>query len=159
MTTYLLGAVVRLWQHLTRGGISKLERGRARSMAAASAPLHDLPVPEADRELVQAHHEIVVEWRTAEQPVVSQVRRRHVQRPPSRRQLDAMRARRLKPMQDFASDPLSAPLVGPLAPAVIAASVPVSPAPAPWFLESFTTGWTKADVERMVADYKAGAQR
>jgi len=34
--------------------------------------------------------------------------------------------------------------------------VPVSPAP--WLLESFTQGWTKADVERMVAEAKAAAR-
>jgi hypothetical protein len=159
VTTYLLGAIVRLWGRLAKGGIDKWERGRARSIAAASAPLHGDALPPEDRKLVQAHHEIVVEWRTAEQPVVSTVRRRHLYRPPSQRQLAAMRARRMAPVREFAADPLSAPLAGPLAPAVIAASVPVSPAPQPWFLESFTTGWTKADVDRMVAQAKAEASR
>lgn len=129
MTTYLLGAIVRLAHRLFKGGISKEERGRARSIAAASAPLHGLPVAPEDRELVEAHHEIVVEWRTAEQPVVPAFTRKHLYRPPSQRQLDRMRARLVAPAQRFAADPLSAPLAGPLAPAVIAQSVPVSPAP------------------------------
>lgn len=129
MTTYLLGAIVRLYQRLFKGGVDKWERGRARSIAAASAPLHGDVLPPDDQELVDAHHEIVVEWRTAEQPVVSTVRRRHLYRPPSQRQLDRMRARQLAPRKAFEADPLSAPLAGPLAPAVIHASVPVSPAP------------------------------
>jgi len=156
MTTYLLGAIVRLWKHVTTGGISKLERRRARSIAKATTPLHAEALPPEDEAFVQAHHEIYVEYVTAEQPAVSTVRRRHLYRPPSQRQLDRIRARRLKPVQDFRADPLSAPLAGPLAPAVIAASVPVSPAP--WLLESFTQGWTKADVERMVAEAKAAAR-
>jgi len=53
----------------------------------------------------------------------------------------------MAPVQRFAADPLSAPLAGPLAPAVIAASVPVSPAP--WALESFTTDiWKASDFSR-----------
>jgi hypothetical protein len=151
MTHYLLGAVVRLFQRCFKGGIDKWERGRARSMAAASAPLHGEELPPEDLALVDAHHEIVVEWRTAEQPAVTPVRRRHLYRPPSPRQLAAMRARHLKPVQEFAADPLTAPLAGPLVPAVIAASVPVSPAPQPWFLESFTTGWTKAQLAEILA--------
>lgn len=157
MTRYLLGAVVRLYHRLFKGGIDKWERNRARSIAKASAPLHGVVLPPDEREHADAIHEHVVEWRTAELPMVPTARRRHLYRPPSQRQLEAMRRRRLAPVRAFASDPLSAPLVGPLAPAVIAASVPVSPAPAAWLLESFTTGWSRADIARMVADAKAGA--
>jgi hypothetical protein len=149
VTAYLLGAIVRLWQRATKGGISKLERHRARSIAKATSPLHADPLPPEDEAFVQAHHEIVVEWRTAEQPVVSTVRRRHLYRPPSQRQLAAMRARRLKPVREFAADPLSAPLAGPLAPAVIAASVPVSPAP--WHMEGPTGVFSRDWIEKAMA--------
>lgn len=161
MTTYLLGAIVRLYQRVFKGGVDKWERGRARSIAKASAPLHGDVLPPEDVPLADAWHVDVEEkasW-TGEQRIVSPVRRRHLYRPPSQRQLAAMRARRLRPVQDFANDPLSAPLAGPLAPAVIAASVPVSPAPQAWFLESFTESWTAAEVARMVAAVKAKASR
>lgn len=152
---YLLGAVVRLWRRLSKGGVDKWERGRARSIAAASAPLHGDALPVVDRELVDAHHEILVEFRTDEQPAITPVRRRSTTRPPSQRQLDAIRARRLKPTQAFAADPLGAPLAGPLAPAVLLSSVSISEPPA-WHLESFTTEWTTA---KFAALAKAGAPR
>lgn len=148
-----LGPVV-----VRRVAAGPLERGRARSIAAASAPLHSLPVAAADREHVDAVHDMLVESRTDEQPIVTRVRRRSVQRPPSQRQLDVIRARRLKPRQDFAADPLSAPLAGPLAAPVLLSSVR-SWEPEPWHLESFTQGWTSADIERLVAEAKAGAVR
>lgn len=106
MTTYLLGAIVRAWRRCTKGGIDKWERGRARSIAAASAPLHGEVLAPEDVELVEAHHEIVVEYRTADQPVVPQpVRRRHVYKPPSPRQIAATE-------RAFAADPLYAPIPG-----------------------------------------------
>lgn len=157
MTRYILGAVVRLWLRIRTGGIDKWERGRARSIAKASAPLHGEELPAADLALVDAHHAIVVEWRTAEQPVVSPVRRRHVYKPPSQQQLKRMRARTLKPVHDFAADPLSAPLAGPLAPAVIAASVPVSPAP--WQMEGPTGMFPRDWIAKIIADAEAGASR
>lgn len=155
---YLLGAVVRLWRRMFKGGIDRWERGRLRSIAAASAPLHTTSFTPDDLFLVKGHHKLVEQFRTAEQPIVTPVRRRSVQRPPSQRQLDVIRARRLKPRQDFAADPLSAPLAGPLAAPVLLSSVR-SWEPEPWHLESFTQGWTSADIERLVAEAKAGAVR
>lgn len=131
MTTYLLGAIVRLAHRLFKGGISKEERGRQRSIAKATAPLHGDVLPPEDVPLAAAWHEDVVDkasW-TGEQAVVPTFTRKHLYRPPSQRQLDRMRARRAAPVEAFAKDPLSAPLAGPLAPAVIAQLVPVSPAP------------------------------
>lgn len=155
MTMYLLGAVVRLWRRMFKGGIDRWERGRLRSIAAASAPLHGEVLPPVDRALVDAHHEILVESRTAEYPVLPQVRRRHVYRPPNARQAATIARRRAAPREAFEADPLSAPLAGPLAPAVVASSVR-SFEPEPWHLESFTTGWTAAEFAALLAT--AGAR-
>jgi hypothetical protein len=153
MTRYFLGAFVRLWTRLAKGGIDKWERGRARSIAAASAPLHGEELPPEDQALADAHHEIVVEWRTAEQPTVPAFTRKHLYRPPTPRQLAAMRARIAAPAQRFAADPLSAPLATELSPAV---ELP-GPAPA-WRLESFTESWTAADLARILANAKETAK-
>jgi hypothetical protein len=131
MTRYFLGAFVRLARRLFKGGISREERGRLRSIAKATAPLHGDALPPEDVPLAAAWHEDVVDkasW-TGEQPVVPAFTRKHLYRPPTPRQLAAMRARIAEPAQRFAADPLGAPLAGPLVPAVIAQSVPVSPAP------------------------------
>lgn len=150
---YLLGAVVRLWRKLSKGGVDRWERGRARSIAAASAPLHGELLPAADRQLVDAQHAIVVEWRTDEQPVVAPVRRRAVVRRPARWQLVAAARREVAARR--AADPLRGPLAGPLAPAVVLSSVR-SAEPAPWHLESFTTEWTTAEFAALLAT--AGAR-
>jgi hypothetical protein len=154
MTRYFLGAFVRLWGRLFKGGINKEERGRLRSIAKATAPLHGDALPPEDVPLAAAWHEDDVDkasW-TGEQRVVTTFTRKHLYRGPSQRQLDAMRARQRRPVEVFAADPLTAPLAGPLAPAVIATSVPVGQEP--WRLESFTQGWTKADLARILADSK-----
>lgn len=156
MATYLLGAIVRLWTRLAKGGIDKWERHRYRSIASASAPLHGEVLSPEDQELVAAHHEILIEWRTAEQPVVPTVRRRHVYRPPSARQQARMRARALAPVQAFTDDPLTAPIPVPLAPAVIANSVPVSPAP--WNPEGPSAVFSRDWINKILADHEAGTR-
>src|SRR5207249_1978149 len=88
MTMYLLGAVVRLWRRMARGGFRPAERRRQRSIAALAAR-HADAIPAADVALVDAHHELITEWRTGEQRAVVPVRRRAVVRKPARWQLVA----------------------------------------------------------------------
>jgi hypothetical protein len=146
MTHYLLGAVVRLAQRLFKGGISKEERGRQRSIAAATAPLHGVPLSPEDAELVAAHHEIVVEYRTGEipkivdpprRPTVREVARKYRRRPKHSVKRHALPKSRPR-------DPLSDPLQGELEQTVML------PGPPPaWHLESFTTDiWQAAQFRR-----------
>lgn len=155
MTRYLLGAVVRLWRRMFKGGIDRWERGRLRSIAAAGAPLHGEALPAADQELADAHHEIVTEWRTTELPVLAPVRRRTVTRRPARWQQVA--ARRRLAAQHRAADPLTGPLTGPLAAPVVLSSMRSSEPPA-WHLESFTESWTTAEFAALAERAKAGAR-
>lgn len=155
MSTLLLGAVVRLWRRMSKGGINRWERGRARSIAAATAPLHGDILPPEEQALADAHHEIAVEFRTGEQPVVRQVCRRAATRRPARWQrLLAARRRLVR----AAADPLRGPLTGPLAAPVVFSSVRSSE-PEPWRLESFTDCWTAAAIAALVAAAKAAAHR
>jgi hypothetical protein len=149
-----------------------VERERAKSEAAMAAPVSD-----ADEEAAAALVAYVVEIGTDELPLVQPaVRRRRVDKPPSPRQQAAIRARALAPVRAFAADPLAAPIPGQhraeeprlfdaeaerwFAPALAATpTFPDLPAEPPaWHLESFTQGWTKADVARMVAEQKASAR-
>lgn len=149
-----------------------LDRGRAKSEAKATAP-----VTEADQVAAAPLVAFVAEIGTDELPIVRPpVRRHHTMRRPSRRQA---RAARLLAARSFAASPLVAMVPDPrrlagaaefeaqklrwFAPAIEASArlipdPPAEPKPDPWFLESFTQGWTKADVERMVAEAKAGAR-
>lgn len=177
MTRYLLGAVVRLWHRATKGGIDRWERRRVRSMAKASAPLHGEKIPAADMPLIEAWREDVEDKasRTAELPIVHVVHRRHTHRRPVRWQRVAARRRTLR---GFHADPLAAPVPAqhrveepvlfgawledwfrrPAALGPASTPFPEPPAePEPWDLESFTQGWTRDDIARMVADAKAGA--
>lgn len=149
MARYFLGAFVRLAQRIFKGGISKEERGRQRSIAAASAPLHGLPVAPEDRELVEAHHEIVVEYRTGELPKIVDTPRRPTVREVARKYRRPARhsAKRLPKKQ--VRDALNGPLPDELSPAVML------PGPPPALqLDSFTTGWTKAELDRILANAK-----
>jgi hypothetical protein len=133
------------------------ERRRRRAKARAEAPQHE-PVPEADRELVEVMHWMVVKARTDEQPVVRPVCRRRVARRPARwqRVAAARRAARraTRPVRTFAASPLTAPLAGPLAPPVLCSSEPD-----PWGLEGFTREWETGEFAAVVAAAaKAGAR-
>lgn len=155
MTMYLIGALVRAWHRMSRGGLRPSERRRQRSIAALAAR-HADAIPAADVALVEAHHELITKWRTDEQPVIEPVRRRTVMRRPARWQRVA--AARVAVALDRAADPLRGPLRGPLAAPVVLSSVRFSE-PAPWHLESFTTGWTRAEMDALVAEAKAMAGR
>jgi len=90
---------------------TNVEKLRPQSEAAAAGARHDT-LSEKDaaaaEELSAWHAEI-----SSEQPVVHPpVRRRRVDRPPSPRQLAAIRARALAPVRAFAADPLAAPIPG-----------------------------------------------
>jgi hypothetical protein len=151
-----------------------VERDRAKSEANMAAPVTE--ADEADAAPLVAY---VVEIGTDELPLVHPpVRRHRVDKPPSRQQLAVMRNRALAPARAFDADPLGAPIPGRhrlaspvdfgeqaerwFTPAVEAPprTFPDLPAePAEWALGGFTAEWTKADVERMVAEAKAGADR
>jgi hypothetical protein len=154
VTTYMLGVVVRLWRRCTKGGVNRWERGRARSIAAATAPLHGDILPADEQALADAHHEIAVEFRTGEQPVVRQVCRRRSTRRPTRWQLVAAARRRLARAE--AADPLRAPLDVPLERSVAAAGLVEPP---PWDFESFTREWKTGEFAAIVAAARAGAHR
>jgi hypothetical protein len=176
----LLGGLTWLLLHKPRTIIAgdmdapmNVERERAKSEAAMAAPVSEADLAEA-APLVAYVEEIG----TNELPIVRPaVRRRRVDKPPSARQQAAIRARALAPVHAFAADPLAAPIPGQHRaeePALFAAEAerwfapsldeaprlfPDLPAEPPaWHLESFTQGWTKADVDRMVAKAKAGAR-
>lgn len=150
---YLLGAVVRLWRRACCGGVDRWERGRARSIAAASAPLHGDVLPPDEQALADAHHELATEWRTGEQPVVRPVRRQVAVRRPARWQRVATARRRLAARA--AADPLSAPIAVPLERPVFTAGLVE---PAPWDLESFTQQWETGEIARIVDEARAGAR-
>lgn len=140
-----------------------VERSRARSGGVVPIEITEADVAEA-APLVA----FVEEIGTDELPIVHQVRRRRTIRRPSRRQL---RAARLRAARAFAADPFAAVvpdwrrLAAPVdfeeqagrwfAPAVESRTFPERPAEPVYDLESFTESWTRADVDRMVADYEA----
>jgi len=86
-----------------------LERSRAKSEAEMAAAETDvLPEAEAGEAAALVGH--FRELATDEQPIVPTVRKRHVYRGPTARQLEVMRRRLLAPIREFQADPLAAPI-------------------------------------------------
>lgn len=168
-------AVAYLVHRVCKNG-TKEERRRAKAITDATARRHEVLAPE-EQKLADAWHEDIQDARarTDEYPVVPVVRKRHVYRPPSQRQLDAARARLLAPVRHFAADPLAAPIPGRHRfeePELFGGAVeewfarkaepafPTLPAePEPWLLGGFTDTWSVGDVARMVERAKAEASR
>jgi len=158
MTTYLLGAVLRLWHRFATIGIKKaderdpeaprdLDRGHARSEAEAAK---EDALSAADAAEVAELHEYFQEIGTGELPII----------------------------QAFDIDPLGAPIPADLPvaePALFddvtahwlslftwtapADTVPLSsvqvPEPDPLELDGFTTGWTKSEMAALVAEVQS----
>lgn len=125
-----------------------VEKGRAKSEAKAAAP-----VSEADEEAAAPYVAYVEAVGTNEFPTLA-----FDADPLGAPIPDGYQAAEPAFFKDTTADWLSAFTWAPDAePPVPLASVQI-PEPQPFDLESFTTGWTRDDVERMVAKAKAGTR-
>lgn len=176
---YKLGTEQRVRDERDPEAPRNVERGRAASEAAAAAPAH-APLSDADAAEVAELHGYFQEIGTGEHPKMPAptLRRRHVQRPPSERQLTAMRVRALAPVRHFEANPLAAPIPGrhrfeepalfadaavdwfssSMPPETAAAAYPALPAdPDPWLLDGPTGVWSVGWIDSVLA--KAEASR
>lgn len=136
--------------------LDREERNRLKSIAEMTAR-HAVPLSEKEAAFVADHVAVAEKWTTTEHPIVEAVvirpkARRVVRRNPLKRQ----QAEQRKRMQlatarlEFDLDPLNAPLLAVDKPAPVLSSVR-SFEPEPWHLESFTQGWTRAQIAELVA--------
>lgn len=144
----LLGVGITSW--VRRGG-GKTERRRAKAIVAATARRH-APLSDEEQEHAEEIHAIVEEYRTGELPKVVEPRRPSVRDVARKYRRPAKHAARKVP-KSKRFDPLTSPM-----PVTEKAVMLPARAPQPWDLGGFTDQWTTADVERMVAQAKAGAR-
>jgi len=145
----LLGVAAYAW---TRRGGGKTERQRAKSEAAANTRRHE-PLTADEQEHAEEIHAIVQEYRTGElarvveprKPTVRDIARRYSRKPKHG-------VRKVPRSKRF--DPLTDPMPVTEKPVMLP-----GPVPKPTNLGEFTEArWRVGDVDRWVAEQKAGAR-
>jgi|SRR6185369_2437462 len=146
----LLGVAAFAW---TRRGGGKTERRRAKSEADANTRKHE-PLTADEQEHAEEIHAIVQEYRTGElakvveprKPTVRDIARKY------RRPAKHSAAKLPKTPKSKRFDPLTSPMPVTEKPVMLPAQQPQID------IDSFTQGWSRGDVDRMVAKAKAGAR-